>query len=177
MKVKLKKDTNKGKAARKKRTPKANPPAVKTEAPKSDEKPKVVEEPKKSVVTKGVEETEVTPEPEPMRISELESSHLFLHKARIDQQNTVLENLALKREMAAIEYKRKDAEFKMQQRTTAQSVGIARSDYQKVVKSIEERLGVNLKDYVIQDDLSLEILEEEIKEVNPITGKGGEVKK
>jgi len=85
-------------------------------------------------------------------VTELELAKLDLNKARTDMQATVLQNIEMKMEIIKRDYVANREALKVKHVDTARSLEQCKSDYNNTVKSIENRLGIDMSKCTVRDD-------------------------
>lgn len=94
---------------------------------------------------------------EKLALTELEMKTLELHEARVAMQAAVIEKLQYRERLMLIEQREQLALIRGKQKDCVVSMERARSDYNQTLAGVQERLGVDLKDYVIGEDGTLQL--------------------
>jgi len=87
-----------------------------------------------------------------LQITELELAKMMLHRARMDVQITVRENLQLKESELARKYNDERSMLRGKQLDVTRSLEEAQKDYNDVLRLINGRLGINMLEYIVRDD-------------------------
>jgi len=89
---------------------------------------------------------------ETFQLTELELTQLNLHETRVQLQQNVMEKIKYRLDLLAIDYQRQKDQHKAAMRDCENSRKEAADDYVAVRNRIQERLGVDLSKYLINDE-------------------------
>lgn len=87
-----------------------------------------------------------------LQVTELEMAKMLLHRARMDVQNTVRENLQLKEVELTRKFNDERSYLRGKQLDVTRSLEEAQREYNDVLRLINGRLGINMLEYIVRDD-------------------------
>jgi hypothetical protein len=93
----------------------------------------------------------VQAEPEDLYMTGEEMALLELHTARIEMNAAVRDKLAVQEQLLMIEYQNKRDHFRKQQGENTASIERIKGEYNALRERIQQRLGVSLDAYLVQE--------------------------